>query len=124
VQFDGFRAPDYDALAKFIINSWNIKIEKEELATKGWHWGEVTVAKGALQFMVGDKKAFDVPIKVRKKERFEFVECPFCCGFLNVFVFCCCFSNPFLLLFFEPFFVVFVRIAFVFSFHLNWLRTR
>lgn len=62
VQFDGFRGPDYESISEVVTGSFPVSsFPKEELSTQGWHWGEVRMGKG-LHFMVGDKKAFEIPL--------------------------------------------------------------
>jgi hypothetical protein len=62
VSFDGFRDPDYESVAKFIVQVYGLELPKEELATKGWHWGDLSVAESNVRFMVGDKRLFDLPL--------------------------------------------------------------
>jgi structure-specific recognition protein 1 len=62
VQFDGFRGPDYEGLNKIVSGVYGLEFPKEELSTSGWHWGEVAMNKNAIQFMIGDKKAFELPL--------------------------------------------------------------
>jgi hypothetical protein len=62
VQFDGFRGPDYDSLNKIISGVYGLEFSKEELATNGWHWGEINIHKNNVQFMIGDKKAFELSL--------------------------------------------------------------
>ncbi len=61
-QFDGFRGPDYDALNKFISGVYGKEFPKEELSTSGWHWGEINMHKNNVQFMIGEKKAFELSL--------------------------------------------------------------
>ena len=62
VKFDGFRGPDYESLNKLITGVYGLTFPKEELSTKGWHWGEIGMTKQNIQFMVGDKRVFDLPL--------------------------------------------------------------
>lgn len=62
VQFDGFRGPDYDSLNKFISGVYGLEFPKEELSTSGWHWGEINIDKNNVQFMIGEKKAFELSL--------------------------------------------------------------
>lgn len=62
MQLDGFRGPDYDSLSKIITGTYGLQFPKEELATNGWHFGEVALSKQNIQFMVGDKKVFDLKL--------------------------------------------------------------
>lgn len=61
--FDGFPAEAQHDLEQFAREHWGVPVEVTELAVKGHNWGRVALEDGRLQFLVGDKLAFDLGLK-------------------------------------------------------------
>jgi structure-specific recognition protein 1 len=49
-------------LKEFIKANFSIDTTTEEISTKGWNWGETLVDGPVLSFIVGDQKAFELPL--------------------------------------------------------------
>lgn len=41
VKFDGFLKGDFETLKKLMTEAFKIEVQTEQLATRGWNWGNV-----------------------------------------------------------------------------------
>lgn len=59
---DGFQDTEYSKLAGYIERHYDMKLQKKEMALKGWNWGEVLFHANMMEFRVDNLTAFDVPL--------------------------------------------------------------
>lgn len=53
---------DYESLVDVIKSFYSMKIETRENSLKGWNWGEPEFQGNTMQFMIGSKPAFEIPL--------------------------------------------------------------
>lgn len=61
-KFDGLPAEAQDDLADFCRENYGVPFEAKDLAVKGWNWGKAAIDGNQLEFKVGEKLAFDLPL--------------------------------------------------------------
>lgn len=61
-RFAGFKESEKDKIAKFFSSIYKIKALELELSLKGWNWGTAKFMGSVLNFEVGDKPAFEIPL--------------------------------------------------------------
>ncbi|WBW72447.1 histone H2A-H2B chaperone, FACT complex subunit Pob3 [Schizosaccharomyces osmophilus] len=62
VSLDGFAQEDFDGLANFIKQNYDMGIEQKEFSIKGWNWGDSEFLGSELVFNVNSRPAFEIPI--------------------------------------------------------------
>ncbi|KAL6078360.1 FACT complex subunit SSRP1 [Balamuthia mandrillaris] len=64
VRLAGFRDRDYEPLRSFFDRHFRLELQKVELSTKGWNWGETELKRDTtLLFRVAGAPAFEIPLK-------------------------------------------------------------
>lgn len=61
-KFDGLPAQAQEELADFCREHYGVPFEVKDLSIKGWNWGKAEIDGNHLEFKVGDKLAFDLPL--------------------------------------------------------------
>lgn len=61
-KFDGFPSEALSELQDFNKENYQVPFEVRELAVKGWNWGKTEIDGNHLEFKIGDKMAFDLPL--------------------------------------------------------------
>ncbi|KAK2465410.1 hypothetical protein APHAL10511_002764 [Amanita phalloides] len=62
-KFDGFMREDHERLSGLLKNHFGITLESKEVSLRGWNWGVTDFQGQDLAFMVGDKTAFELPLR-------------------------------------------------------------
>ncbi|PJF17714.1 High mobility group (HMG) box domain-containing protein [Paramicrosporidium saccamoebae] len=62
-KFDGLPAEALEELKDFVKEHYQVPFETKELSVKGWNWGKAEIDGNHLEFKVGDRMAFDLPLK-------------------------------------------------------------
>ncbi|KAJ8042829.1 FACT complex subunit SSRP1 [Holothuria leucospilota] len=61
-KYDGFKDTDREDLANFLKKHYSVELEDVELCIKGWNWGQAQFSGSELDFKIGSKTAFNVPL--------------------------------------------------------------
>ncbi|KAI8912775.1 structure-specific recognition protein-domain-containing protein, partial [Gorgonomyces haynaldii] len=62
LKFDGFPRDSYESLQAFVKNFYGFPLEEQQVSTRGYNWGKVDFEGNWMEFTVGDKQAFEIPI--------------------------------------------------------------
>eukprot|EP00898_Chlorokybus_atmophyticus_P005311 jgi/Chlat1/5781/Chrsp387S00877 len=62
VKFDGFREADLTTLTEHAKEHFGMELEEQQLALTGRNWGDCDIRGSMLNFKVGGKQAFDLPL--------------------------------------------------------------
>jgi len=61
-RFDGIKEAEFDRLSTFIEKNYSITLKKLDLSYKGWNWGQCEFVDNGLDFKIGEKLVFEVPL--------------------------------------------------------------
>ncbi|XP_071848576.1 FACT complex subunit SSRP1-like isoform X2 [Apostichopus japonicus] len=61
-KYDGFKDTDRADLADFLKKQYSVELEDVELSIKGWNWGSAQFNGSELDFRIGSRSAFNVPL--------------------------------------------------------------
>ncbi|KAF8628646.1 hypothetical protein AX15_003778 [Amanita polypyramis BW_CC] len=62
-KFDGFMREDHEKLLTLLKNHFGVTLESREVSFRGWNWGVTDFQGQDLAFVVGDKTAFELPLR-------------------------------------------------------------
>ncbi|XP_076817468.1 FACT complex subunit SSRP1-like [Clavelina lepadiformis] len=61
-KFDGFKDKEFERINSFVKSRYGMEVEQQELSGKGWNWGSVDFQGYEMQFDVGSKLSFEIPL--------------------------------------------------------------
>lgn len=61
-RFGGFSENDYDRVASFFRDNFNLNVKEKEFSLKGWNWGVANFSGPSLNFDVDKHTAFELPL--------------------------------------------------------------
>ncbi|CAH1802193.1 unnamed protein product [Owenia fusiformis] len=61
-RYDGFKEGEFDKLSSFVKNFYKTDLEKQDLSLRGWNWGKSKFDAGSLEFEIGGKTGFEIPL--------------------------------------------------------------
>ncbi|KAI9271387.1 hypothetical protein BY458DRAFT_509331 [Sporodiniella umbellata] len=61
-KFDGFKADDYEELKDALRLLYKLPLETKEVSVRGWNWGKADFQDSNLNFTVGNKLMFELPL--------------------------------------------------------------
>ncbi|CEG63781.1 hypothetical protein RMATCC62417_00870 [Rhizopus microsporus] len=61
-KFDGFKSEDFEELRDALKLLYRLNLEVKEVSVKGWNWGKADFQGSNLNFTVGNKLMFELPL--------------------------------------------------------------